>query len=105
MAEASGKPRIAIYGMGQFGQMIARFAVKKGWPVAAAYNRAGPKVGQDVGRLAGLERDLGVLVQDCETADYAGLDADVGVVMHRDLLCDNMDAYRRLIGAGLNVLC
>jgi 4-hydroxy-tetrahydrodipicolinate reductase len=101
----SQKPRIAIYGMGQFGQMIARFAAQKGWPVVAAFNRAGPKVGQDVGRLSGLDRELGVVVQDCETADYAGLDADIGVVMHRDLLKDNMNAYRRLMGAGLNVLC
>jgi 4-hydroxy-tetrahydrodipicolinate reductase len=105
MIAGAGKPRIAIYGMGQFGRMIARFAADKGWPVVAAFNRAGAKVGQDVGRLAGLDRDLGVVVQDCETADYDGLDADVGVVTHRDLLKDNMGAYRRLIGAGLNVLC
>lgn len=101
----SQKPRIAIYGMGQFGRMIAGFAAQKGWPIVAAFNRAGPKVGQDVGRLAGLDRDLGVVVQDCETGDYANLDADIGVVMHRDLLKDNMDAYHRLMGAGLNVVC
>jgi 4-hydroxy-tetrahydrodipicolinate reductase len=109
MPHPASKPRIAIYGMGQFGQMVARFAVEKGWPVVAAFNRAGPKVGQDVGRLIGLGRDLGVAVQDCETGDYAGLagdsGADIGVVVHRDLLRDNMDAYRRLMGAGLDVLC
>lgn len=99
------KPRIVIYGMGQFGQLIARLAVQKGWPVVAAFNRAGPKVGQDVGRLAGLDADIGVTVQDCETADYGALDADVAVVTHRDQLRDNMDAYRRLFGAGLDVLC
>lgn len=100
-----GKPRIVIYGMGQFGQMIARFAAQKGWPIVAAFNRPGPKVGQDVGRLVGLDRDLGVVVRDCETGNYADLEADVGVVTHRDLLKDNMDAYRRLIGAGLNIAC
>lgn len=106
MPGQEGKPRIVIYGMGQFGQLIARLATEKDWPVVAAFNRAGPKIGQDVGRLAGLDRDLGVVVQDFETADFSALDADVGVVMHRDLLKDNMDAYRRLIGgAGLNVLC
>lgn len=105
MPEGARNPRIAIYGMGQFGQMIARFATEKGWPVVAAFNRPGPKVGQDVGRLSGLDRDLGVVVQDCETADYGSVEADVALVMHRDLLQDNMDAYRRLLGAGLNVLC
>ena len=98
-------PRIAIYGIGQFGSMVARLAAERGWPIAAAFNRAGPKVGCDLGRVAGLGRDLGVIVQDCETGDYAGLDADIGVVTHRDLLSANMDAYRRLMGARLNIAC
>jgi 2,4-diaminopentanoate dehydrogenase len=99
------QPRIAIYGMGQFGSKIARFAAEKDWPIAAAFNRAGAKIGQDVGRIAGLERDLGVAVQDFELADFGALEADIAVVTHRDLLRDNIAAYRRLLGAGLNVLC
>ena len=75
---ASRAPRIAIYGVGQYGTMIARLAAERGWPIAAAFNRAGPKVGQDLGRIAGLGRDLGVIVQDCESGDYAALDADIG---------------------------
>jgi hypothetical protein len=98
-------PRIAIYGMGQFGSLVARLATAKGWPIVAAFNRAGPKIGQDVGRVAGLDRDLGVAVQDCELADFGALNADIALVTHRDLLKDNMAAYRRLLGAGLNVLC
>ena len=90
-------PRIVIYGVGQYGSMIARLAMQKGWPIVAAFNRAGPKVGQDLGRAAGLNRDLGVMIQDCETGDYGSLDADIGVVTHRDLLSANMDAYRRLM--------
>lgn len=100
-----GAPRIVIYGVGQYGAIIARFAAAKGWPIVAAFNRAGPKVGQDLGRVAGLDRDLGVVVQDCETGDYDRLDADIGVVTHRDLLRLNMDAYRRLMNAGLNIGC
>ena len=37
MPDPSGKPRIAIYGMGQFGQFIARLAAEKGWPIVAAF--------------------------------------------------------------------
>jgi 4-hydroxy-tetrahydrodipicolinate reductase len=98
-------PRIVIYGIGQFGAMIARLASEKGWPIAAAFNRAGPKVGQDLGRVTGLGRDLGVIVQDCESGDYERLEGDLGVVTHRDLLSANMEAYRRLMGAGLNIAC
>ncbi|MCB2059794.1 MAG: hypothetical protein R3E09_04530 [Novosphingobium sp.] len=105
MASGASLPRIAIYGVGQYGCMIARLAADRGLPIIAAYNRAGPKVGQDLGRVAGLDRDLGVIVQDCETGDYGNIDADVGVVTHRDLLSANMDAYRRLMNAGLNIAC
>lgn len=105
MSATSQAPRIAIYGIGQFGQMIARLAAERGWPIVAAYNRAGPKVGRDLGQVAGLGRNLGVTIEDCELADYGRLDAELGVVTHRDLLSANMPAYRRLMGAGLNVAC
>jgi 4-hydroxy-tetrahydrodipicolinate reductase len=99
------KPRIVIYGVGQYGSLITKIATEKGLPVVAAFNRAGPKVGQDLGRVAGLGRDLGVIVQDCETGDYGSLDADIGIVTNRDTLKLNMDAYRRLMNAGLNIGC
>ena len=98
-------PRIAVYGVGQYGALVTRFATEKGWPVVAAFNRAGPKVGQDLGRVAGLDRDLGVTIQDSEAGDDERLDADIGVVTNQDLLRFNMDAYRRFLGAGLNVAC
>lgn len=105
MQASANPPRIVIYGLGQYGAMIARLAADRGWPIVAAYNRTGPKVGQDLGRAAGLGRELGVIVEDCDTADYSRLEADIGVVTHRDLLSANMDAYRRLMNAGLNVAC
>ena len=98
-------PRIVIYGTGQYGQYITRFAVQKGWTIVAAYNRAGNKVGHDLGQLAGLGRDLGIVVQDCETARYDNLDADIGVVTMTNRLSINLPAYRRLMNAGLNVIC
>lgn len=101
----TAKPRLVVYGLGQFGQMIVRFAAQKGWPIVAAFNRAGPKVGQDVGRLAGLDRDLGVFVQDCETARYDALAADVAIVAVSNRLVENLPAYRRLLGARVNVIC
>lgn len=98
-------PRIAIYGMGQYGSLITKIAVEKGWPIVAAYNRAGPKVGQDVGRVAGLGRGIGVTVQDCDTGNYDNLDANIGIVTHRDTLKLNFQAYQRFIEAGLNIGC
>lgn len=101
----NAKPRIVIYGIGQYGQHVVRFATQKGWKIVAVYNRAGAKVGQDVGRLANLGRDLGVIVQDCDQADYQGLDADVAIVAMTDRVAQNLPAYKRLLGAGINVIC
>ena len=98
-------PRIVIYGTGQYGNKIAALAIEKGYIIVAAYNRAGPKVGQDIGRLAGVGRDIGVVVQDCDTASYDDLDADIGVVVMTNNLSDNKLAYERLMNAGLNVIC
>ena len=98
-------PRIVIYGTGRYGCFIARLALEKGWTVVAAYNRAGDKVGQDLGRLAGLDRDLGIIVQDCDTASYDNLNADIGIVAMTNQLSINFTAHERLLNAGLNVLC
>lgn len=99
------KPRLVIYGVGQFGQYIVRYAIEKQWPIVAAFNRSGEKVGRDIAELAGLDKPAGVLVQDCETADYSQLDADIAVIAMTDRLAVNMPAYERMIGAGLNVVC
>ncbi len=97
-------PRLAVYGMGRYGSDFVRMAAAKGWPIVAAYNRAGDKIGRDIGRLAGLDRDLGIVVQDAATADFGELDADLAMVATTDRLRDNMESFERLLGAGANVL-
>lgn len=99
------RPKVIIYGVGYYGMEAVRILVKKGWPIVAAVNRAGPKIGKDLGRLAGLNEDLGVVVQDCETADYATMDADIALVVQTERLSLNFAAYQRLLGAGINVIC
>lgn len=99
------KPNIMIYGVGYYGAEAVRILVKKGWPIVAAVNRAGRKIGKDLGQLAGLKEDLGVIVQVCETVDYATLGADIALVVQTERLSLNFAAYRRLFGAGINVIC
>jgi 4-hydroxy-tetrahydrodipicolinate reductase len=104
-SDSLATPRLVIYGVGRYGQEMVRLAVQKGWRIVAAYNRAGRKVDQDIGRLAGLNYDYGVAVEDCDEADYSSLDADVGIVTLYDRLAENFPAYKRLLSAGLNVVC
>lgn len=104
-ARPAGKPRLVIYGVGTYNRRVVQIAVQKGWPIVAAYNRAGAKVGQDLGRVAGLDRDLGVIIQDCDLADYGAVTADAAIVAITDRLKQNFAAYERLMNAGLNVIC
>lgn len=103
---ASGEaPRIAFYGVGQYGLEAARIAIAKGWTIVAAYNRAGGKIGQDLGRLCGLDRDIGVIVEDCETADFAASGANIAINAVVDRLAVNLPGYRRMMNAGMNIIC
>lgn len=104
-AATSGVPRIVLFGVGRYGLRFTRLARLKGWQVVAALNRAGPKVGQDLGTLAGCEEPSGVIVQDCDTVDLSTVEADVGVVFVSDSLQQNWTAYELLLKAGLNVIC
>lgn len=99
------KPRVMLFGTGQYGLEAARILLARGWTPVAAVNRAGKKVGQDLGRLAGLDRDVGVTVQDSDSVDYGSLGADVALVTVTDRLKLNMPIYEKLLGAGIRVIC
>ena len=103
--KSSISPKIVVIGAGHIGQGITRLADKRGWPVVAAFNRAGDKIGKDLGQLAGLDAPSGVLVQDLETTDLNQLDADIAVVATTDRLSLNFPIYEKFLSAGINVLC
>lgn len=72
--------RVILFGLGPIGAAIGRLALEKsGVKIVAAIDADPAKAGQDVGRVIGLERDLGVTVT--ANADI-GLATDADVVMH-----------------------
>lgn len=99
------RPRVAFYGVGQYGSAIAKLAYENNYEIVAAYNRAGQKVGKDLGEFIGLGRDIGIVVEDCDKADYTTLNADIAIVALTDILEKNFVAYERLLNAGVNVGC
>ena len=100
------KPRVIIHGCGNVGQRIARFCFSKGWPIVAAYNREGDKVGQDLGLLAGLDKPVAVLVEDAEKAAIQRGSADIAVIATTgsDLLENGYAIYEMYLSAGINVI-
>lgn len=72
--------RIILMGLGPIGAAIGRLVTEKpAMKIVGAIDLDPAKVGHDVGRVIGLEKDLGVTVSS-SAADVLALDADV--VMH-----------------------
>jgi len=104
-ARTAAPPRIIINGVGNVGRRIIRFCDAKGWPIVAAYNRAGPKVGKDIGELAGLGKSLGVVVRDASEQDRSIVPADIVLNTIGDLLDGMLPVYERFLKAKINILC
>ena len=95
--------RVIIYGVGQVNQLATRLMREKGIDVVGAINRAGPKVGQELGLLAGLEAPIGVTVSD-EVDSVLQTPADLVLVAVYDDLERMMPIFRQCIERKLNVI-
>lgn len=95
---------IVIYGIGHIGQLVTRLVQRQGWRLAAAINRPGPKIGRDLGTLAGLPAPIGLTVELPDTVDLRTLAADVAIVSVADRLSVMLPIYRRLLEQGLNII-
>jgi len=95
--------RAIIYGVGNVNQIATRLMVEKGVRVVGALNRPGPKVGKDLGELAGLSQPLGVTVSD-DAAAVLATPADIVLVA----VCDDMQRgfpiYKECLEHKLNVV-
>jgi 4-hydroxy-tetrahydrodipicolinate reductase len=95
---------ILVYGLGNVGQAVARLAAQRGW-IIHGVNRAGGKVGRDLGELTGTPTLAGRLIADADASDLSDFGADIAVVAVHDRLAVTFDIHRRLLEAGLNVIC
>lgn len=95
--------RAIVYGVGLQNRIATRLMVEKGVRVVGAVNRSGPKVGKDLGELAGLEQPLGVTISDDPEA-VLSTPADIVHVA----VCDDMERgfpiYKQCLEHGINVL-
>jgi len=95
--------RAIIYGVGLSNRIATRLMVEKGVKVVGAVNRSGPKVGKDIGTLAGLEQPLGVTISD-DPEKVLSIPADIVLVG----VCDDMERgfpiYEKCLNHGLNVI-
>jgi 4-hydroxy-tetrahydrodipicolinate reductase len=99
------KVRVIQYGVGTIGSGIAKLMLRKpALDIVGAVDSDPEKAGRDLGRVIGLERDLGITVQpDLKAAISAG-GADVIVHSTRSVLGEVASQVRECVGAGMHVL-
>lgn len=95
--------RAIVYGLGNVNRIAARLMHEKGIQLVGAVNRSGPKVGQDVGILAGIGRPLGVSVS-ADAEAVLSTPADVVVVAVCDDMRRGFPIYKHCLEKGHNVV-
>ena len=95
--------RAVVYGVGAMGSIMTRLLLDKGVEIVGAVARSPDKVGRDLGEVAGLGRETGIVVEaDARRALEAG--ADVALVAAASYLSVMADHFRLCLEHGCNVL-
>ena len=97
--------RVMSFGLGPIGCRVIRgLAERRGFQLVAAVDPQPVLAGQDAGRLAGLDRALGVAVVDNPEQVLLRVPADVAVMCTASRVADIYPALHEVISAGLNVV-
>ncbi len=101
----SKQTRIVQYGLGPIGCEIARLVLqKKNLQLVGGIDIHPEKVGKDIGRLLGLEHDVGVMVEKDASSVLSRADADVVLHSTTSSLASVRDQILSCVMAGANVI-
>ena len=98
-----GRLRGIVYGVGAMGSIMARLMLEKDVEIVGAIARSPEKVGKDLGEVAGLGFETGVVVEsDARRALAEG--ADIAVVCVASYLSVMFDHFKLCLEHGCNVV-
>ncbi len=95
--------RAVIYGVGTMGAGVTRLLLDRGVTVVGGIARSPEKVGRDLGRVAGLGRDLGVTVSG-DPGEALDRGADVAVLSVNSYMDDHAEHIEACVVRGINVV-
>lgn len=99
------KPKgVLIYGVGVVGCTAARLAAGLGYPVTAAVNRPGAKIGRRLSELAKCPLRPDPIVRASLEEALEGAEVDVAIHAVSDNLAENLPVYRSLLERGIRVI-
>ena len=95
--------RVVVFGVGAMGKIVTRLLVDKGARIVGAIGRSPSKVGRDLGDVAGLGKELGVIVED-DAGRVLARGADIAVVCVSSYLATMHRHFATCLEAGVNVV-
>ena len=99
------KVKIALYGVGAVGSLIAKFLLEKeGVDVVSAVDVAKDKVGKDLGEVLGLEKKLGIRVSADANSQLSKTNPDIAIHATSSFLKDTYPQIASIIENNVNVV-
>ncbi|MEM3623182.1 MAG: Gfo/Idh/MocA family oxidoreductase [Candidatus Bathyarchaeia archaeon] len=99
------KVRVAIFGVGAVGSLIAKFLLEKeGVEIVGAIDVAKDKVGKDLGEVLGINRKVGVKISDDVDAVLSKAKPDIAIHATSSFLKDTHQQLATLIKNGVKVV-
>jgi len=99
------KVKVALYGVGAVGSLIAKHLLQKGGiEIVGANDIAEDKVGKDLGEVLGLNRRLGVEVADSIDSVLSNVKADIAVHATSSFLKNTYLQIASIVKHGVNVV-
>jgi 2,4-diaminopentanoate dehydrogenase len=93
-----------VYGVGAMNSIATRMMLEKGVDIVGALARSPEKVGRDLGEVAGLPFETGVLIDDDPDRVLSSRRADIAVLAVASYMSDMHEHLRRCAEHGVNAI-
>ena len=93
-----------VYGVGAMNSVATRMMIEKGVDIVGALARSPEKVGKDLGDVAGLGYQTGVVVEDDPDRVLGTREADIAVIAVASYMSDMYEHLRRCAEHGVNAV-
>jgi 4-hydroxy-tetrahydrodipicolinate reductase len=99
------KLKVALYGVGAVGSMIAKFLLEKeGVEIIGAVDIAKDKIGRDLGEVLGLEKKLGIKISADADSLFSEAEADIAIHATSSYLKDTFPQIASVIKHNIKVI-
>jgi hypothetical protein len=96
--------KAVVYGVGAMNSVATRMMLEKGVDIVGALARSPEKVGKDLGEVAGLGYETGVIVEDDPERVLATRQADIAVIAVASYMQDMYEHLHRCAAHGVNAV-